>query len=103
MGRPHCDGGCGSMRIPRGDRVATSLLYCNVAEDGGGTVFPPDKTKLVPEPGMVLFFTYNPDPLGLTRHSACPVLRERKTTATQWYREGVSHEKNWEAASRGEL
>eukprot|EP00929_Paragymnodinium_shiwhaense_P119141 TRINITY_DN91018_c0_g1_i1.p1 TRINITY_DN91018_c0_g1~~TRINITY_DN91018_c0_g1_i1.p1 ORF type:complete len:590 (-),score=129.06 TRINITY_DN91018_c0_g1_i1:130-1899(-) len=101
--RPHCDGRCGQGTNQRGERVATSLLYCTVAEKGGGTVFPPDKTKLIPTPGMLLFFAYNPDLMGLTQHSACPVLKGRKTTATQWYREGVSHERDWEKVNRGEL
>merc|ERR1712008_180905 len=94
--RPHCDGMCGSSSVPKGKRVASSLLYCNVASDGGGTVFPPDNLKLEPEAGMFMLFTYNPDTHGVTEHAACPVLNGSKTTATQWYREGVSDEQPWD-------
>jgi len=34
--KPHTDGG---EKRP-GGRVATTLIYCEVAEEGGGTVFP---------------------------------------------------------------
>jgi len=94
--RPHCDGRCGAKLIKKGSRVASSLLYCNVATDGGGTVFPPDKLKLEPTAGMFMLFAYNPDPRSLTSHAACPVLKGSKSTATQWYREGVSDEKPWD-------
>merc|ERR1712183_197870 len=94
--RPHCDGACGASKISVGKRVASSLLYCTAAADGGGTVFPKDHLKFQPSPGSFLLFTYNPDPTGLSLHAACPVLRGEKSTATQWYREGVSEEKNWD-------
>merc|ERR1719291_429916 len=99
--RPHCDGSCGARSVGYGSRVASSLLYCAVADEGGGTVFPPDGLKLEPTVGMLLLFAYNPDPERLTEHSACPVLRGEKMTATQWYREGVSKEHNWEFAAKG--
>eukprot|EP00746_Dinoflagellata_sp_MGD_P133551 gnl/MRDRNA2_/MRDRNA2_67268_c0_seq2.p1 gnl/MRDRNA2_/MRDRNA2_67268_c0~~gnl/MRDRNA2_/MRDRNA2_67268_c0_seq2.p1 ORF type:complete len:181 (+),score=13.53 gnl/MRDRNA2_/MRDRNA2_67268_c0_seq2:32-574(+) len=99
--RPHCDGGCGQVKIPYGDRVATTLVYCTTASKGGGTVFPNDGLKLEPNPGMMLLFTYNPDPQRLSWHSACPVLKGSKSTATQWYREGVSAELNWEDVTKG--
>jgi len=104
--RPHCDGGCGAPEIRLTERVMTSLAYCAVGTKGGSTVFPPDGTKLTPSAGSMLLFTYNPDPLRLTEHSACPVIAGEKMTATQWYREGVSLEKNWEhwnKINRGEL
>ena len=95
--RPHCDGGCGSASVKRRERVATTLLYCRVPEEGGATVFTRGKTlKVQPEEGMMLLFTYNPDPTRISEHSACPVLLGEKSTATQWYREGVSAESNWE-------
>jgi prolyl 4-hydroxylase len=94
--RPHCDGSCGASSIRLRQRVATTLLYCGVAEKGGGTVFPPDGLKYQPKKGEALLFTYNPDPDRLSEHSACPVLKGDKYTATQWYREGVTAERNWE-------
>merc|ERR1712127_882012 len=99
--RPHCDGNCGASEIPYGHRVCTSLLYCTVADEGGGTVFTSDKLKFQPTPGSFLIFSYNPDASQVTKHSACPVLRGHKTTATQWYREGVSDEVNWEKVNSG--
>jgi len=99
--RPHCDGACGTRSVNYGSRVASSLLYCAVADDGGGTVFPPDGLKIEPTVGMLLLFTYNPDPDGLSRHAACPVLRGEKMTATQWYREGVTAKHDWEFAAKG--
>lgn len=101
--RPHCDGACGAKTVARRGRVASSLLYCAVAEEGGGTVFPPDGLKLQPKVGNMLLFTYNPDPHRLTEHSACPVLKGEKMTATQWYREGVTLENNWEGKRTEEL
>ncbi|CAK0841739.1 unnamed protein product [Prorocentrum cordatum] len=94
--RPHCDGPCGTRHVKTGKRVASSLLYCAAADEGGGTVFPRDRLKFEPSPGSFLLFSYNPDPRSLSTHAACPVLRGQKTTATQWYREGVSAEVNWD-------
>ena len=76
---------------------SVNLSSGRVADLGGGTVFPLDGLKLTPKTGMMLLFAYNPDPTGVTQHAACPVLEGTKMTATQWYREGVSHAKNWEA------
>jgi len=101
--RPHCDGGCGQWQVARGGRVASSLLYCAVADEGGGTVFPNDGIKLEPSVGDLLMFAYNSDPNSLSYHSACPVVRGRKLTATQWYREGVSMTRNWEKIMKHEL
>eukprot|EP00930_Biecheleria_cincta_P047481 TRINITY_DN32924_c0_g1_i1.p1 TRINITY_DN32924_c0_g1~~TRINITY_DN32924_c0_g1_i1.p1 ORF type:complete len:640 (+),score=106.89 TRINITY_DN32924_c0_g1_i1:7-1926(+) len=94
--RPHCDGACGTSSVTRGKRVASSLLYCNVASEGGGTVFPPDNLKIEATAGMYMLFAYNPDPKGLSQHAACPVLKGSKTTATQWYREGVNEDTPWD-------
>eukprot|EP00435_Cladocopium_sp_Y103_P028027 s1294_g6.t7 len=101
--RPHCDGGCGMDPVPSGKRVASSLLYCNVAEQGGSTIFTQDTTKFTPARGDFLFFAYKSDPDYMSMHAACPVrlwlrskLRGIKSTATQWYREGVSKDYTWE-------
>eukprot|EP00933_Yihiella_yeosuensis_P012791 TRINITY_DN12194_c0_g1_i1.p1 TRINITY_DN12194_c0_g1~~TRINITY_DN12194_c0_g1_i1.p1 ORF type:complete len:223 (-),score=30.39 TRINITY_DN12194_c0_g1_i1:430-1098(-) len=101
--RSHCDGNCGADRIKLGDRVATSLLYCKVAEKGGATIFPHRNMKISPAVGSLLFFTYNPDPQQLSWHAACPVLKGRKNTATQWYREGVGDERDWSKFADGEI
>ncbi|CAD7939617.1 unnamed protein product [Amoebophrya sp. A120] len=93
--RPHCDGNCGLPKLEKGMRVCTTLLYCNEPERGGATVFPKDRIKYTPKEGSLLLFTYNPDPASLSFHSACPVLKGFKTTATQWYRLGVSAKDDW--------
>eukprot|EP00931_Biecheleriopsis_adriatica_P094043 TRINITY_DN67749_c0_g1_i1.p1 TRINITY_DN67749_c0_g1~~TRINITY_DN67749_c0_g1_i1.p1 ORF type:complete len:611 (+),score=82.86 TRINITY_DN67749_c0_g1_i1:25-1857(+) len=99
--RPHCDGGCGSQQVQLGERVASSLLYCSVADKGGATIFTRDNLKLTPSVGDLLLFAYKSDPKSLSQHAACPVLKGNKSTATQWYREGVSNDWNWEQALRG--
>ena len=35
----HCDGECTGGRYQKGHRVATSLVYCTVADEGGATLF----------------------------------------------------------------
>ncbi|CAE7851999.1 dpy-18, partial [Symbiodinium necroappetens] len=94
--RPHCDGGCGYEEVQLGMRVASSLLYCNVADQGGSTIFTKDATKFTPRRGDFLFFVYKSDPSFMSMHAACPVLRGVKSTATQWYREGVRKGWTWE-------
>ena len=58
--RPHCDGNCRANGIRYGDRVCTSLLYCTVAEEGGGTVFTVDELKFLPTPGVLPAFHVQP-------------------------------------------
>ena len=93
--KPHTDGYGGAT----GQRVATTLVYCEAADEGGGTVFPRGDTlnpplRFQPSPGDMLYFEYQPDP-GLQEHSACPVIAGNKSTLTQWHRLGVSPEKEW--------
>lgn len=88
---PHCDGACdGSEYIP-GSRVATSVMYCKVAEQGGGTLFPKANIFVKPEPGMATFFSYrgldNIMDDGLTLHAGCPVLKGEKWITTLWMRD----------------
>eukprot|EP00933_Yihiella_yeosuensis_P030602 TRINITY_DN24227_c0_g1_i1.p1 TRINITY_DN24227_c0_g1~~TRINITY_DN24227_c0_g1_i1.p1 ORF type:complete len:633 (+),score=97.92 TRINITY_DN24227_c0_g1_i1:86-1984(+) len=97
----HTDGASGDPHVREGDRVATSLTYCRVADEGGGTVFPNVKVKVTPKAGTMLFFTYNPDPKTLTEHAACPVLKGVKTTATQWYRENLNSNLTWQHVDGG--
>ena len=93
---PHCDGLCDGTKYRKGGRVATAILYCKVAEVGGGTTFTQSDIFLKPSKGMVTFFSYKgPDGTmddGLTRHSGCPVLEGEKWITTAWMREGVSLE-----------
>merc|ERR1712194_231217 len=80
-----------------GKRVATTLVYCEAATEGGATVFPTDNQnlKVVPRTGDLLFFTYQPNP-NWARHAACPVGKGSKSTLTQWHRLGVSTEQPWD-------
>mmetsp|Transcript_13966 Transcript_13966/g.34521 ORF Transcript_13966/g.34521 Transcript_13966/m.34521 type:complete len:646 (+) Transcript_13966:172-2109(+) len=96
--RPHCDGPCGVAPKSAGEgrRVCTSLLYCVEPEWGGSTVFPKDRIKYTPKRGGLMLFTYNPDVESYSYHSACPVIKGFKTTATQWYRTGVNAKETWE-------
>jgi len=97
--KPPHDGMSGT-KPPKGKRIGTTLVYCETADEGGGTVFPTGggrvKVKFQPTPGSVLFFAYNPDPRGEATHAACPVIAGNKTTLTQWYRRGTSSTKNWD-------
>ena len=106
--RPHCDGECGGGRDYLGSRLATGLSYCQVADQGGYTLFTRTGLKVVPKPRQMLFFGYMFNGAnqgeamdnGWTEHTGCPLRRGKKWIATMWYREGVTAEKNWEYYSR---
>jgi len=89
--KPHTDGG----RLGKGKRVATTLIYCEAAEEGGATVFPMIPLRFQPSSGDLLFFEYAPDP-NKQLHAACPVVVGNKSTLTQWHRLGVSPEEPWD-------
>ena len=105
--RPHCDGQCHGGRYNRGERIATSLTYCETAKRGGYTYFSRSGLKVVPKRGQMLFFGYKLPPAreggpptmddGHTEHSGCPLREGRKWIATMWYREGMTAEKGWES------
>ena len=97
----HCDGECNGGHYHRGHRIATSLTYCQVAEQGGYTLFTRSALKMVPKPRQMLFFGYKLAPnstamdRGHTEHSGCPLRKGNKWIATMWYREGVTPEQDW--------
>lgn len=97
---PHCDGTCdNTMHLP-GGRVATAVLYCHVAERGGGTTFTKADVFVKPVKGMVTFFSYKDVKdgrmdEGYTEHSGCPVLEGEKWITTMWMRDGVSAAEPW--------
>ena len=98
---PHCDGDCtGAAHLMTG-RVATAVLYCQVAELGGATTFTKSDIFVKPKRGMATFFTYKGKnglmDDGYTEHSGCPVLRGEKWITTAWMREGVSQTDPWQA------
>lgn len=92
--RPHSDG----RTHPRnGNRIATTLIYCEAPDEGGATIFTNGSPlRFQPTPGDILFFAYNPDPKNEAMHAACPVIAGNKTTLTQWHRLGVSSTYNWD-------
>lgn len=90
----HCDGACDGTYHRKGGRVATSLMYCHVADKGGATNFPRANIHINPKKLQALFFSYKgPDgemDTGYTLHSGCPVIEGEKWVSTLWMREGVS-------------
>ena len=89
---PHCDGQCYGGAYRKGERIATSLTYCSVAEKGGYTTFTRSGLKVVPKPRQMLFFGYKLPPLsegeaprmdnGFTEHTGCPLRKGQKWIAT---------------------
>ncbi len=73
-----------------GQRVATTVIYLRVAEEGGGTLFPEVGFEACPPQGGAVFFN-NLDPYGaedrLSLHAGSPVTRGTKVVCTYWQRE----------------
>eukprot|EP00040_Diaphanoeca_grandis_P014683 m.74626 g.74626 ORF g.74626 m.74626 type:complete len:504 (+) comp24682_c0_seq1:172-1683(+) len=99
--RPHCDGACYGGRYDNGARVATSILYCGTADEGGQTSFTRSGLMISPEPNDFLIFGYKLNDgtmdTGKSEHSGCPVTKGKKWIATQWYREGVDIDTPWDS------
>lgn len=97
--RPHCDGVCHRTRYARGGRVATLIHYCKAPVEGGATVFPKIKTKVVPRDNDALFFAYKRDDgfmdSGNTLHTGCLVKTGPKQIVTMWMREDVHPGEPW--------
>ncbi|KAL3911098.1 MAG: hypothetical protein SGILL_007417, partial [Bacillariaceae sp.] len=88
---PHCDGKCEGMPHIDGARMATTVIYCDIPEEGGFTNFQNANVHVKPSPGSAVFFSYidpltNLTDLGLTQHSGCPVYVGTKRIITQWIR-----------------
>ncbi|KAJ1446356.1 hypothetical protein M885DRAFT_625325 [Pelagophyceae sp. CCMP2097] len=91
----HCDGMCDGGEFMGGGRLATVLMYCDVADAGGATAFPNVNVHVKPKRGQAVYFhfrgpsdTDSTDPWH-TEHSGCPVLGGEKWVVTQWLRDGV--------------
>lgn len=89
--RPHCDGECAGGRYSLGSRVASSLTYCTIADQGGYTLFTRTGLKVVPQKRQMLFFGYFFNGTvapgvamdnGHTEHTGCPLRKGRKWIAT---------------------
>lgn len=99
--KPHCDSTCGGGQYQKPDRVATMIMYCQVADEGGGTAFINANMVIHAKVGDAIFFRYKTDdgqmdPRSQTLHSGCPVLAGEKKIITQWVREGVSAQETWD-------
>eukprot|EP01038_Epipyxis_sp_PR26KG_P006717 gene6717-9210_t len=96
---PHCDGSCDNSKHVKTGRVATTVLYCKVAEKGGATTFTKSDIFVKPTVGMATFFSYKgPDGRmddGYTEHSGCPVIEGEKWITTIWMRDGVDKQNVW--------
>jgi hypothetical protein len=90
----HCDGACDGSYHRKGGRVATTLMYCHVADKGGATNFPRANVHINPKKRQAVMFSYKgPNgemDSGYTLHSGCPVEEGEKWVSTLWMREGVS-------------
>lgn len=99
---PHCDGDCTGLQHKFGSRMATMVMYCDIAESGGHTNFRNAGVHVKPEPYNAVFFSYI-DPIarvmdtGFTEHSGCPVYEGVKRIVTQWIRLGVDKENPWDS------
>ena len=95
----HCDGACDGSKYNPGGRVASALLYCQVAEKGGGTTFIKADVFVKPKKNQAVFFSYKGvDGVmdsGYTEHSGCPVREGEKWLTTLWMREGVTADIGW--------
>jgi hypothetical protein len=99
---PHCDGDCNGLPHKYGTRMATMVVYCDVADSGGHTNFRNAGVHVKPEMGNAIFFSYiDPKSLimdtGFTEHSGCPVFEGHKKIVTQWIRYGVDTENPWDS------
>jgi hypothetical protein len=95
----HCDADCAGETFTTRGRVATAVLYCKVAEKGGGTSFSKADVFVKPRKGDVTFFAYKGDDnlmdTGYTEHSGCPIIQGEKWITTAWLRQGVTKEDPW--------
>ena len=99
---PHCDGDCTGLPHKHGTRMATMVMYCEVATIGGHTNFRNSGVHVKPRLHDAVFFSYiDPESKqmddGFTEHSGCPVYEGSKKIAVQWFRFGVSEDEPWTA------
>jgi len=96
---PHCDGECEGRPYRPGERVATSLTYCEVARKGGATLFTRSGLRVKAQPGQTLFFGYRLRnessgeiymDNGWTEHCGCPIRDGQKWVASMFYTDMAS-------------
>ena len=93
---------CEGQPHKNGTRMATLVMYCDVADRGGHTNFRNAGVHIKPSFGAGIFFSYiDPDTLtmdnGFTEHSGCPVFEGSKKIVTQWVRLGVDARNPWDS------
>ena len=86
----NCMEGCFGQPFHTGERVATVVMYCESAEEGGSAVFHNANIKIKPKKGDAVFFSYTGTNLrmdnGFTSRSSCSVTKGAEKTVTQWIR-----------------
>ncbi|MEM1299093.1 MAG: 2OG-Fe(II) oxygenase [Pseudomonadota bacterium] len=74
-----------------GQRLFTTIVYLNVVEGGGATLFPKLDLRVPPEPGRLLLFANSPagsnDVTPRAVHAGEPVTAGEKWAAVCWWRE----------------
>lgn len=99
---PHCDGWCNGLEFKPGNRMATTVMYCDIPKLGGATNFRNSGVHIKPKQYAATFFSYI-DPAtmktddGFTEHSGCPVVEGEKKIVTQWVRLGVDDANPWKS------
>mmetsp|Transcript_12449 Transcript_12449/g.40743 ORF Transcript_12449/g.40743 Transcript_12449/m.40743 type:complete len:543 (+) Transcript_12449:202-1830(+) len=97
----HCDGSCDGTPFLPGGRLATLLMFCKDADDGGATTFPNAGAHVIPRAGDAVYFHFRAGggpKDGLltehwhTEHSGCEVRAGEKWVITFWLRDGVDND-----------
>lgn len=93
----HCDGVCTRRPHLLGQRVASMVMYCAIAERGGHTNFGNAAVHIKPEKGQAVFLSYFDPATGLmdegfSQHSGCPMYEGVKSIVLQCNRLGVDRD-----------
>ncbi|MGH6781513.1 MAG: 2OG-Fe(II) oxygenase, partial [Sphingomonadaceae bacterium] len=78
------------MEARGGQRSWTAMIYLNVSEGGGETVFPAAGVTIAPHAGLLLAWNNmgaDGAPNLLTLHAGQPVTAGTKYIVTKWFRE----------------
>eukprot|EP01032_Pedospumella_encystans_P024232 gene24232-27413_t len=84
----------GKSKFQPGDRVASALLFCQTAAQGGQVTFPKADIVLTPETGMGVFYSYKSATTGdmddgYSEMSGCPVRGGNMVVASLHLRSGT--------------
>jgi len=103
---PHCttnDDDEEDCTVKEGQRIATIMMHCEVANGGGNAVvYPKSGIAIVPTVGSAIYMSHvdtkttkQMDSRQLTEYSICPVVSDSRQLITQWIRCGVNHDHPW--------